>query len=315
MGKPKSESPRRIESLLHTKLMPPRLQSSAIARDELLGRLDHSLDKKLTLINAPTGFGKTTLVSVWLGRRDFPSAWVTLDENDNDPSRFRTYIISALRTFDSAIGRGTFAALNAPQLPSIQTFLTPLINDLARLNERCVLVLEDFHSITSKEILEGFSFLIQNLPSSLHLVLITRITPDLPLPLLRARNELMELDTNDLRFSLPEAETFLRKSTQIELAHASVDNLYQKTDGWIAGLQLAAISLQNRNGEEVQKFLQTFSGSHRYVSDYLIKEVFERQPEDVQSFLLKTSFLKSLTASLCDAVTETNQGIALLEHL
>jgi len=315
MGTPKKESTRRMENVLHTKLMPPRLQSLTVARDELLDRLDHSLEKKLTLVTAPTGFGKTTLVSMWLGRRDFPSAWVTLDENDNDPSRFWIYIVSALRTFDSAIGKSTLAALNSPQLRSFQTFLTPLINDLTKLNEPCVLALEDFHSITAKEIQESFSFLIQNLPQPLHLVLITRTTPSLPLPLLRARNELMEIDTDDLRFSLQETESFLRMAMQMEISPSSVASLFQKTEGWIAGLQLAAISLQNRDGEEVQKFVQTFSGSHRYISDYLIKEVFESQSESVQSFLLKTCFLKSLTASLCDAVAETNDSAALLEHL
>jgi LuxR family transcriptional regulator, maltose regulon positive regulatory protein len=304
-----------MENVLHTKLMPPRLQPSAIQRDDLLKRLDHGLTKRLTLVTAPTGFGKTTLVGRWIASRDITSTWVTLDENDNDPARFWTYFISALRTVDPAVGKSTLSALIAPQLPSFQTLLTPLLNDLMRLTDPCVLILDDFHSITSKEINEGFSFLLQNLSASLHPILITRTNPDLSLPLLRARNELMEIGTNDLRLSLQETAAFLQAATQMEIPSEAAGNLFQKTEGWIAGLQLAALSLQNKNREEAQTFVQNFSGSHRYISEYLIKEVFERQPEPVQSFLLKTCFLKHLTASLCDAMVEINNSAALLDHL
>jgi LuxR family transcriptional regulator, maltose regulon positive regulatory protein len=304
-----------MEYVLHTKLMPPRLQASTIQRDDLLKRMDNGLGRKLTLVTAPTGFGKTTLVSMWIASRNFASAWVTLDENDNDPSRFWTYVVSALRTFDSVLGKSALSALNAPQLPSFQTLLTPLMNDLAKLTEPCVLILEDFHAITSKEINESFSFLIQNLPDALHLLLITRTNPDLPLPLLRARNELLEIDTNDLRFNLQESESFLRTSTKTEISSSAIDSLFQKTEGWAAGLQLAALSLQNKNTEDIQKFVETFSGSHRYISDYLIKEAFESQSETVRDFLLKTCFLKGLTASLCNATAEIDNSTVLLEHL
>lgn len=315
MIKPKGESLRRTEHVLHTKLMPPRVQSSAIQREDLLERLDITLEKKLTLITAPTGFGKTTLVSMWIADRDFASAWVTLDEHDNDPARFWTYVISALRTFDSALGKSTLSALSAPQIPAFQTLLTPLINDLTRLAEPCVLVLEGYHSITSKEIRESFSFFIRNLPESLHLVLVTRTTPDLPLALLRARNDLLEIGTNDLRFSLSETQSFLSKTIGQSIPAATIASLFQKTEGWIAGLQLAALALQNKNGREIQKFVQNFSGSHHYVSDYLINEVFESQTETVQTFLLNTSFLKSLTSSLCDVIMENNNSASLLEQL
>jgi len=315
MGKLKNEASRKMENILHTKLMPPRLQPSAIHREDLLKRLDNSLDKKLTVVAAPTGFGKTTLVSMWMASRDFASAWVTLDENDNDPSRFWIYVISALRTLDPAVGKITLSALIASQPPSFQTLLTPLINDLVQLTQPCVLILEDFHSIASKEINASFSFLIQNLPESLHLVLISRTSPDLPLPILRARNELLEIDTNDLRFNLEEAASFLNTTTQTEISPSAIASLFQKTEGWIAGLQLAALSLQHSNPEEVQKVIETFSGGHRYVSDYLIKEVFENQSESLRNFLLKTCFLKSLTASLCDTTTQINNSAALLESL
>jgi LuxR family transcriptional regulator, maltose regulon positive regulatory protein len=311
----RAKHPSGIENVLHTKLMPPRLRSSSLPRGDLMKRLDGGLSGKLILLSAPTGFGKTTLVGMWIASRDFASAWVTLDENDNDPSRFWMYFVSALRTFDPAVGKSTLSTLNAPQLPSFQSLLTPLINDLVQLEGPHVLVLDDFHTIKSKEINDGLSFVIQHTPEPLHLVLITRTHPDLSLPLLRARNELLEIDTQDLRFNAQETESFLRASTQNEIPAPAILSLSQKTEGWAAGLQLAALSLQNKGAGQIQEFVQGFSGSHRYVSDYLIKEVFENQPEPVQRFLLKTSFLKSLTASLCDVVAAIDNSTALLESL
>jgi LuxR family maltose regulon positive regulatory protein len=295
--------------------MPPRLRSSVILRESLLARLDTGLGKKLTLVTAPTGFGKTTLVSMWLARRDIASAWITLDENDNDPIRFWTYIVTALRSVDSSIGKTTLASLNASTQQSFQTFLTPLINDLTKVGTPCVLVLEDYHSIASSEIHDGLSFLIQNLPELLHLVLVTRVNPGLPLHLLRARDELIEIDMNDLRFNLQETRAFLQMKTSSQIPSSAITSLFQKTDGWIAGLQLAAASLQHRNTEDVQNLIRNFSGSHRYVSEYLIREVFENQPDTVQEFLLKTCFLKTLTPSLCDATTELSNSAAILELL
>jgi LuxR family maltose regulon positive regulatory protein len=315
MSKAKNSALHGTEYVLHTKLMPPRLRSAVIPREDLMKRLDGGLGGRLILLSAPTGFGKTMLVSTWIASREFTSAWLTLDENDNDPSRFWTYFVLALRTLDSAIGKSSLTTLNAPQIPSFHSFLTPLINDLTRLTGPHVLILDDFHTITSREVNEGLSFLIQNLPDALHLVLITRTYPDLPLPLLRARNELLEINTHDLRFNVQEAQAFLRMSTQTEIASPVLESLFQKTEGWAAGLQLAALSLENRNEEQVQEFVQSFSGSHRYIADYLIKEVFESQREAVQNFLLKTCFLKSLTASLCDAIVEINKSAALLESL
>ena len=315
INEPQRASPRNADQLLHTKLMPPRLRSMAIQREGLLARLDNSLTKKLTLVTAPTGFGKTTLVSMWIGSRDFPSTWVTLDENDNDPARFWTYACSALRTLDSAVGKSTLSALTATQLPSLQSLVSPLINDLARLKENCVLVLDEYHAITSAEISDGLAFLIQHLPESLHLILISRNEPALPLGILRARGELAELTSVDLRFDESETRAFLHEALSTELTPAIVTKLHKRTEGWAAGLRLAALSLQNRNAEDTEKFIQTFSGSHRYISDYLIKEVFEGQPEPVRDFLLKTCFLNRLTASLCDAVAEINNSAAMLERL
>ena len=315
MNDPSSASWRGADKLLHTKLMPPRPYTAVIPRQDLMARLDVGLHRKLTLVSAPTGFGKTTLVSNWMANRRFASAWVTLDENDNDPTRFWTYLVSALRTFDAAIGKTTLSALAAPQPPSFQTLLLPLINEVAPLQETWVLVLDDYHTILSEEINAGLAFMIQQLPESLHLVLISRNEPALPLGILRARGQMVEMNAADLRFDETETQAFLQDALSSQLSSAIVAKLQERTEGWAAGLRLAALSLQNRNAEEIEKYIQTFSGSQRYVSDYLLHEVFEAQPEAVQNFLLKTCFLTRLTASLCDALTDTSSGAATLEQL
>ncbi len=301
--------------LLHAKLMKPDLHLAIIQRGDLLVRLDESLMRKLTLVTAPTGFGKTTLVSMWIANRGIKSGWVTLDENDNDPARFWTYVCSALRGFDPSVGKSTLSALATSQPPSFQTLLSPLINDLERLKESCVLVLDEFHAITSIEIDDGLSFLIQHLPETLHLILISRSEPSLSAGILRARGEMLDVGVSDLRFDESETRTFLREVLSAELPPATVTKLQERTEGWAAGLRLAALSLQNRNPEEAEKFIQNFSGSHRYVSDYLIKEVFEAQPESIRNFLLHTCFFNRLTASLCNAVMEINNSASMLEQL
>ncbi|HEY9528170.1 MAG TPA: LuxR C-terminal-related transcriptional regulator [Anaerolineales bacterium] len=302
--------------LLHTKLMPPRLSTGMVPRERLLARLDEGLIRKVTLVSAPTGFGKTTLVCKWIASREVPSAWVTLDDHDNDPVRFWTYVCSALRTRDSAIGKATLSLLTGPQPPSFRTLLTPLINDLARLEMHSILVLDDYHAIRSTEVHDGISFLLQNLPESLHLIFLTRTDPDLPLGLLRARDELVEVKTLDLRFNQGEAETFLQSIAGADLPSSLVARLLQKTEGWPAGLRLGALALQNKGGSsDLEKWIESFSGSDRYIADYLTREVFASHPEAIQTFLLKTSFFSRLTGSLCDAILETNHSAATLEQL
>jgi len=315
MSKLPATSSHSTDKLLHAKLMAPRLHATIIPRGDLLTRLDIGLTKKLILVTAPTGFGKTTLISMWIASRDFPTVWVTLDEYDNDPARFWTYVCSALRTFDSSLGKTTLSTLATPQLPSFQNLLLPLINDLTRLREAHILVLDEFHVISSAQIIDGLSYLIQHLPETLHVVLISRSEPSLPLGILRARDELMDITAADLRFDVSETKTFLHKALSLNISPEIITRLQERTEGWPAGLRLAALSLQNRNANEIETFIQTFSGSHRYVSDYLIKEVFESQPEGMQDFLLKTCFLNRMTASLSDALTETNDGAAMLERL
>ncbi len=303
-------------SLLHSKLMPPRPNPSAIRRARLLDLLDSGLHKKLVLVTAPTGFGKTTLVRMWIEERGIPSAWVTLDETDNDPVRFWTYLISALRTLHPAAGKTTLAALGASQPPSFQAILTPLINELAQVSQPWVLVLEDYHAITPPEIHQAVAFMVQHLPVSLHLVLVSRREPDLPLGILRARDELLEIEAANLRFTLVETEAFLRETLHTAISPQAVKELHLKTEGWAAGLRLAGLLLQNKSRpEDVEAVIRSFSGSHRYVADYLIREVFESQPPAMQAFLLNTCFLDRLTGPLCDSIHTAGNAESLLEQL
>ena len=303
-------------SLLHTKLMPPRLTTGMVPRERLLTRLEAALTKKVSLLSAPTGFGKTTLVRTWIASRAVPSAWVTLDEHDNDPVRFWTYICSALRTLDRSLGKATLSMLTGPQPPSFGTLLTPLINDLTRLEVPSVLVLDEYQAIRLPDIHEGVSFLLQHLPESLHLVFITRTDPTLPLGLLRARDELVEITTSDLRFSQQEAEAFLQTTAQADLPSSVVARLLQKTEGWPAGLRLGAQALQNKGSTpDLERWIESFSGSDRYIADYLIQEVFGSQPREIQTFLMKTAFFSRLTGSLCDALLETTHSATILEQL
>jgi LuxR family maltose regulon positive regulatory protein len=303
-------------SFLHSKLMPPRSHPGVIPREALFARLDAGLTRKLTLVSAPTGFGKTTLVSAWLAERKITPAWVNLDANDNDPARFWGYVIMALRKIDSSIGKSSLAALNAPQPASIQSILTPVINELADLPAPSLLVLEDYQAIAVSEIHNSVSFFLQNIPEPLHLLLISRSDPDLPLGILRARDELVEIITTDLRFSPVESEIFLNKTLGGEVPRDVAVKLRERSEGWAAGLRLAALWLQRRGGLAAgAAALEEFSGSQRYVADYVLKEVFESQPEKRRNFLLHTCFLKRLTGSLCDAVTGSEDGDALLEQL
>ena len=301
--------------LLHTKLMPPRPHAAVIPRSDLLARLDAALESKLILVSVPTGYGKTTLVSMWLAGRPFPSAWVNLDGNDNDPTRFWTYFVSALRSFDGAPGKTTLSALAAPQPAPFQTWLPALMDELASLKEPCVLVLDEWQAIVSPAIHHDLAFLIQNLPAPLHLVLVSRSEPGLPLGLLRARDELVEFVTADLQFSPAETQAFLNELLPASLPPALVALLQARTEGWPAGLRLAALALQNKDPQEFEKTIQSFSGSHRYVSDYLIGEVFAAQPDPVQEFLLKTCMLNRLTPSLCDALMDSHTTAATLAEL
>jgi LuxR family maltose regulon positive regulatory protein len=294
--------------------MPPHLHAGLVLRADLMSRLDEGATRKLTAVVAPTGFGKTTLAGMWAESRKPPLGWVTLDENDNDPVRFWTYLAAAIRGIDRSLGKTSLSMLSSPQPPVIQQALTALINDLAGFSTSCVLALENYSAITSPEINTALAFLIQNLPAALHLVLIARREPDLPLAILRARDELTEIGTAALRFTREETGAFLQQALNADLPSPLVDRLYQKTEGWPAGLRLAVQSLQTE-GPGRDALVQAFSGSDRRVADYLIQEVFHNQSAQTQEFLLKTCFLDRLTGSLCDAVTGATTSADELEEL
>jgi LuxR family maltose regulon positive regulatory protein len=296
--------------LLTTKLYIPPVRPNLVSRPRLIERLNAGLDRKLTLISAPAGFGKTTLVTEWLNGAERPFTWLSLDESDNDPARFTTYFLAALQRVDPTIGQAAQAMLQAPQPPPPEAFLTSMINDVAAIPQPFVLVLDDYHLIHTLPIHQQLTFLLAHQPPQMHLCLVSREDPPLPLSRLRARGHTTEIRQDDLRFTGQETANFLRRVMRLELSSADVTALQQRTEGWVAGLQLAALSLRGR--DDVHRSVQSFTGSHRYVLDYLIEEVFQRQPVEVQDFLLKTSILDRLTAPLCDAVAEREDSREVL---
>jgi LuxR family transcriptional regulator, maltose regulon positive regulatory protein len=302
-------------TVLLTKLYVPPPRPRAIARPRLVERLNEGLHHKLALISAPAGFGKTTLVSEWVAGCGRPVAWLSLDEADNDLVRFLEYLVAAVQTVAPDLGAGLLGALRAPQPPPIESFLTALVNEITMLRDEVVLVLDDYHVIDAKPIDEALAFLIEHLPPPMHLVITTREDPQLPLARLRARGHLAELRAADLRFIASEAAEFLNPVMGLNLSAADVAALEDRTEGWIAGLQLAAISMQGHR--DAAGFIQSFTGSHRFVMDYLVDEVLHQQPAYIQAFLLRTSILDRLCGSLCDAVLPDLQepGQAVLEHI
>ncbi len=298
--------------ILATKLYAPPTRQEFVFRSRLLDQLTQSLQGKLTLVSAPAGFGKTSLVSDWLGRQELPHAWLSLDEREEDPARFLAYLVAALQTLDESLGVELMAALQAPQHPPLEVISTNLINELATLSQRSILVLDDYHVIDAKAVDDQLMFLLEHLPPQLHLVILTREDPQLPLARLRARRQLFELRADDLRFLPEEAAAFLSQIMGLELKPEQIASLDARTEGWIAGLQLAALSLQGRS--DVAGFIEAFAGDNRYIVDYLLEEVLQQQPDDVRSFLLQTSILERLCGSLCDAVTsQVNSHQRLLE--
>ena len=312
--------------LLQTKLYVPPARSELVSRPRLIERLSAGLRRKLTLVSAPAGFGKTTLVSDWIARIQSPQsairdrvAWLSLNESDNESTRFLTYLIAALQTIEARqepagnIGSDALSALQSPQPPPAEVILTILINEIAAIPDRIVLVLDDYHLIEATSIHEALTFLLEHLPPQMHLVIATRDDPHLPLARLRARGQLAELRAAELRFTSSETAEFLNRAMGLNLSTEDITALDTRTEGWIAGLQLAAISLQGR--DDTSRLIQSFTGSHRFVLDYLIEEVLEQQSESVQTFLLRTAVLGRLAGPLCDALTGQDNGQATLEIL
>jgi LuxR family maltose regulon positive regulatory protein len=304
--------------IIATKLYVPPLRPKAVPRPRLIERLDEGLRSGLTLVSAPAGFGKTTVVSEWAAgcSRLDPEvrlAWLSLDEGDSDSARFLAYLVAALRTVAADVGQGVLDLLQSPQPPPVESMLTALLNEIASLPQGVVLVLDDYHLVDSEPVDEALTFLLEHLPPQLHVVIATREDPRLPLARWRARGQLTELRAADLRFTDAEAADFLNRVMNLDLAAADIAALETRTEGWIAGLQLAALSIQGR--PDATGFIQAFTGSNRFVVDYLVEEVLQRQPQLTRSFLLQTSMLDKLCGALCDAVTGQKHGSASLERL
>jgi LuxR family transcriptional regulator, maltose regulon positive regulatory protein len=302
-----------VTPILATKLYLPRLRPNVVSRPRLLERLNEGLHRKLTLIAAPAGFGKTTLVSAWVEAIARPTAWLSLDEGENDPAQFLAYLVAALQTIVAPLGEGLLGVLQSSQPPPPEAILTALLNEITTLPDQFVLVLDDYHVIDAKPVDMALTYLVEHLPPQMHLVIATREDPLLPLARLRARGELTELRAADLRFTPSEAAEFLNSVMGLTLSPGDIAALEDRTEGWIAGLQLAALSMRGR--EDIPEFIRAFTGDHRYILDYLVQEVLTRQPEPVRSFLLQTAILDRLSGSLCDAVTGQQKGNVRLEAL
>jgi LuxR family maltose regulon positive regulatory protein len=312
------------DSIVVTKLSIPPPRAQLVPRPALIERLNSGIDRKLTLVSAPAGFGKTTLVSDWvdglqatgkIDGRPLKVAWLSLDEDDNDPVRFLTYFSSALNWIDDqkAIGKGALGILQAPQPPPQNAILISLINDLASIPDKIAFVIDDYHMVESELVHQAVQYLLENLPPQLHPVILTRQDPHLPISKLRASNQISELRAADLRFNQSEAAAFLNTVMGLNLSEQDVARLEARTEGWIAGLQLAALSIQGRS--DASSRIEVFSGSNRLVLDYLMEEVLEGQPEHIEQFLLRTSILDKLSGPLCDALTGQADGQATLEML
>lgn len=299
--------------ILATKLYIPPRRLNAVQRVRLFERLDEGLSRKLTLLSAPAGFGKTTLLSEWVAACGRPTAWLSLDKGDSDPTRFLAYLAAALQTLAPAIGARLIEAFQSPEPAPTEALVATLLNDIIALPAHSILVLDDYHLIEAKPVDDALAFLVEHLPPQICLVIATRQDPQLPLARLRARGHLAEVRASDLRFTSAEAAAFLKQVMDLNLSTEDVTALEARTEGWIAGLQLAALSMRGR--DDVGQFVRAFAGDNRYILDYLVEEVLQRQPERARRFLLQTAILDRLSAPLCDAVTGQPDSRALLEAL
>jgi len=299
--------------LLTTKLHIPQIRIERVMRPHLVTCLQQGLDKKLILISAPAGYGKTTLICEWLLSCNQPTAWVSLDKGDNDPTRFWKYIIAALQNAFFSAGRALPDFITHPNLLNREALLTDLVNELDKLQQPLILILDDYHNIELQSIHGELSFLLENAPANFHLVIATRADPPLLLAKMRARSQLVELRLSDLRFSTQEIAKFLGTVMRLDLSPTDLSLLETTTEGWIAGLQMAGLSLQER--KNTSAFIKSFSGENRYILDFLFEEVFHQQSQDIQNFLLQSSVLERFCAPLCNAVTQRENSQVILGTL
>jgi len=301
-------------AIVPTKLHPPPVRHERVTRSRLLEQLGDSGPWHLTLVSAPAGWGKTTLLADWYEHRSAPSdAWLSLDDGDNDPVRFWSGFVGALRGVAPNVGATALGSLRLAGSSDPNTLLAPLLNDVAALPESVTLVVDDYHLVKNPGIHASVEYIVDHAPPTLRLVVASRIDPPLPLARLRARGDLFELRAGDLSFSRPDAESFLNDVLALDLSEADVTALWERTEGWASGLYLAALSVQGR--ADRSRFIASFAGNHRHVIDYLGSEVLDRQPDDTRRFLLHTSILDELSGPLCDAVLDSAGSDLVLQHL
>src|SRR5512135_447346 len=306
------------DSLLRTKLFVPAVRSRQVDRPRLIEKLNGDLDKALILVSAPAGYGKTTLVSSWLHEIGIPSGWLSLDEQDNEPRRFLQYLVAAIRTVVPTVPGDAVQMLGGKSPAALQTLLTALINEISAQSEPLLLVMDDLHVIHAQPVLDALGFLLEHIPPELHLVLLSRSDPPLPLGRMRARNQVLDVRAEHMRFDPGEVAIFLRDVMDLDLTADDVATLEARTEGWVVGLQLAALSL--RGSRDAHGFVAEFASRQDYMVDYLVEEVLSSQPENVRTFLLQTSGLGRMCGALCDAVLEPggekgSAGQAMLEAL
>lgn len=299
--------------MLLTKLHIPPAGNNIIHRSELHEKLNIGLSRKLILVSAPAGFGKTTVVSDWINQNKIPAAWFSLDNGDNDPVEFLSYIISGIQTVHKAFGQSALKLLNSPNKPSDESIVSLLINEILTIKQNFLLVLDDFHLVEGGGIIKLVSYLLEHLPGNIHIVILTRSDPTIPIARLRSQHQLVELRSSDLSFSVHDISTLFNKKLKLGLSIDDVYSLETKTEGWIAGLQLTALSMQGR--EDISEFIRDFKGDNRYIMDYLMEEVLKIQTEDIKEFLLQTSILEQMSAPLCNAVLNRNESQIILEEL
>ena len=299
--------------LLATKLFAPPPPLRSVERQRLMQRLDAGLQGKLTVVCAPTGFGKSTLLGAWVQACEHPSAWLSLDEGDRDPDQFAAYLTASLRSVSADLGDGALALAQARPRPPPETVLIHLINRLAMRRGRLVMVLDDYQFASGPEVDALLVFLIDNLPAQLHLVVVSREVPGIPLARLRGQGQVLDMGPQDLRFVAEETRLFLNRSMALGLTESQVQALEARTEGWPAGLHMAAVSLARKS--DAESFIRSFTGSHQLVQDYLLEEVLQRLPADVQAFLLRTSILERMCPELCDAVMQAEGGRESLNSL
>src|SRR6266498_4842084 len=291
--------------LLKTKLHIPPQRGQMVFRPRLMEKLGEALRRqhRLTLISARAGSGKTTLASEWLHRQERPSTWLSLDAKDNDPRRFISYLVEALRLLDITISPAALSQVEQPELPPADVLMTGVINDIANHSVPFLFVLDDYHVIESDWIHQAIGFLIEHQPLAMHLIITTRVDPPLPLAQLRVRGQLTEIKDRDLLFTETEVVEFLNDMMELDLSPQAVATIERRTEGWVAGLQMAAISAQgHKQGGDLEEFIEAFGGTNRFILDYLMEEVRNQQSPVIQDFLIETSILEQMCGSLCDAL-------------